>query len=128
MKTCPSHNRPLVSMNTRYGLRWGCTIPGCTVACWEGSTSTPADEPTRKARMRFHAMFDPLWQRNGRRKGVFRHGCGPGDARRRAYGWLAKSMDIDGRSCHGGMFTREQCLRACELIEALLAEEATCPK
>lgn len=113
--TCQNHGIALVSSNTKYGRRWQCPVPGCTVACWGGSTSTPADGETRRARMRFHAMFDPLWKRGG----VFRKGCGPGRARYLAYGWLARSMGLPREVVHGGMFTLEQCLRACEIIETM---------
>lgn len=123
MKFCPTHNRPLVPSTTKYGKRWSCTSPGCTVACWDGSTSTPADAETRAARIRFHAMFDPLWK-NG---DMFASPDGGGKQRRRnaAYAWLASVLGIRRADAHGGMFTREQCLRACEHIEAIQYEDAT---
>jgi hypothetical protein len=46
---CPLHGQ-MSSAMTQWGLRWQCSAPGCTVACWDGSTSSPADNETRKLR------------------------------------------------------------------------------
>ncbi|KKK70910.1 hypothetical protein LCGC14_2919230 [marine sediment metagenome] len=50
-KVCPIHKCKLVGSYTIYGLRFECPEVGCTVVCWSGSTSTPADYETRSMRI-----------------------------------------------------------------------------
>ena len=93
---CPVHHKPMERARTRYGGRWRCTVEGCTVAAWEGGTSTPADDQTRAARKRAHVMFDALWQ-------------GGWMTRQAAYKWLSGCMGLRLSKAHIGMFTFEQC-------------------
>jgi DNA (cytosine-5)-methyltransferase 1 len=51
---CPTHQERLMACHTRYGVRMACPVDGCTVACWDGATSTPADQETRDARIAAH--------------------------------------------------------------------------
>ncbi len=62
IKICPEHNCLLESHKTQFGVRFQCPMAGCTVACWDGSTSTPADYETRQARIAAHDPFDYLWK------------------------------------------------------------------
>lgn len=110
-KTCPIHGCPLELASTRYGGRWNCPKEGCTVRCWQGSTSTPCDEETASERRRTHAVFDPLWK-GGTARCVFGN-------RNPAYRWLAEEMEIDVKHCHIGMFSAEQCRQARSLIAEL---------
>ncbi len=41
---CPEHNCVLVPNKTKYGTRWSCPVDRCTVVCWGGKTSTPANQ------------------------------------------------------------------------------------
>jgi hypothetical protein len=103
IKLCPNHSVPLRLETTAYGGRWQCTVSGCDVACWDGSTSTPADGETRRVRHETHQLFDPIWQKPG----VF-----PGKRglrRKQAYRWLAETMGLTRDDAHIGMFSREQC-------------------
>lgn len=93
---CPIHQVKLDPRQTRYGVRWSCPVEGCTVVCWNGDTSTPADDQTRQARHAAHAIFDPLWQRAGLSKGE-------------AYKQLADYMGLTQKQAHIGRFTKEQC-------------------
>lgn len=94
----------MVKTETSYGDRWDCPDQDCTVACWDGDTSTPADAETREARKETHELFDPLWQ-----KGEF-------ESREDAYEWLADRMDIPVDKCHIGMFDFDQCHYAMQFI------------
>ncbi len=93
---------------TRYGKRWACPEHGCTVVCWDGHTSTPANYETRQARHAAHEVFDPLWK------------SGNYD-RRTLYARLSEYMGTKADKTHIGMFSVEQCaavIRFCETIEA----------
>jgi hypothetical protein len=102
--TCPEHGFVLVSSHTRFGVRYRCAFPTCTVACWDGSTSTPADKETRDLRNRCHQLFDALWK--------------SGDmSRNKAYRKLAYWMQLPEERAHIGMFDRAQCLKLISLLE-----------
>ncbi len=81
---CPTHNGLLIPEQTRYGVRWRCEVAACTVVCWGGPTSTPADAEVRALRHQCHARFDPLWQQRTH----FRD-------RKEAYRWLRETMELD---------------------------------
>jgi hypothetical protein len=102
---CPAHAVALAGTPTRYGVRWGCPVEGCTVVCWAGGTSTPADAETRVLRHRCHELFDPRW----RDRTHFR-------SRRGAYKWLADVMGVPAEKAHIGMFDRAQCERLLRLL------------
>ena len=72
-----------------------------------------ADRPTREARRRAHAAFDPLWR--GKDKG----------ARPRAYAWLAKQLDIPGSECHIGYMDVAMCGRVVESVHRKWLAEQT---
>jgi hypothetical protein len=105
---CPIHDVELVGSQTKYGLRFGCTVVGCTVVLWDGSTSTPADEPTRVLRRQCHLEFDKLWKGPTGRM-----------SRTAAYRWLAKTMQLPPDKAHIGMFDSAQCE---QLLKALTNE------
>lgn len=84
---------------------WRCAPCEAFVGCHEagngyGDGTRPlgrlANFELRRAKMRAHAAFDPLWKAKGMR-------------RREAYAWLAKQMGIDPSQCHIGMFDVERC-------------------
>lgn len=83
---------------------------GCTVVCWEGSTSTPADQETRQARSDAHELFDPLYEDEG----------GPFENEDEAYYWLQRKMGLTTEEAHIGKFSKEQCE---ELIRQLGGRE-----
>lgn len=67
---------------------------------------TLADAPTREARKRAKAVFNPLWQ--GRRM-----------SRKEAYAWLAKALGIKNvGDCHIGWFGIEMCERVVKVVNA----------
>lgn len=105
---CPIHSaRELKSTNTMYGIRYDCPVPNCTVACWGGSTSTPATLETRAARTRAHEVFDRLW-----RLGIF--------TRKIAYSKLAEFMNLPVIETHIGHFDTEQCNQVIDFSEGIL--------
>lgn len=127
---CPSHQVALQRSRTRWGGRWGCPVPECTVVCWEGSTSLPADAETRDLRYRCHQAFDPLWKRGDRfcRRMFPGNEIAPTNAKIRrsmAYSWLAGAMGVPIEKAHFGMFDADQCRKALAAIEKLIQQEAT---
>lgn len=109
---CPTHGTPMPTTRTRYGLRYGCEVEGCTVVCWNGETSTPADAETRTLRHECHAAFDPLWQKP---RGIHTRFQSRGDA----YRWLRRVMETSKTTNHIGMFSAEQCRTLLEKLQAL---------
>jgi len=103
-RVCPVHRGRLIGSKTKYGLRYACPEPDCSVVCWSGSTSTAADLPTREARQRAHAQFDFLWQ-SGRYK------------RNVVYQLLSEYMQLSRKQTHIGMFDIEQCQRVLEFCQ-----------
>lgn len=118
---CPKHEIALVPANTRYGKRYSCPKHYCTVVCWEGGTSTPADAKTRALRQECHAKFDPLWKTP--RGSPFAGGGGRRDLRVAAYAWLSRELGIPKEKTHFGMFDAETCRRALDLINTLLEDQ-----
>ncbi len=104
-KVCPLHKVRLQGSMTKYGRRFVCTAAGCTVIAWDGSTSTPADQETRDARIKAHAAFNPHFENRPKRR---RHFC---------YTSLARVLGIAVERCHIGMMDAYECDRvvlACE--------------
>lgn len=97
---CPKHGRWLEAVTTKYGTRYGCTVRGCDVACWAGSTSTPADGVVRRSRMAAHAAFDPLWKSQTKNRSQLRS---------KLYRELAVHLGLQLEDCHIGMFDEKQC-------------------
>lgn len=102
---CPTHFVPLEDHITRYGVRWMCPITGCTVVCWGGGTSTPADQETRDLRHACHEAFDPLWRDRTKFK-----------SRPKAYLWLGKVMGLPKEEAHIGMFSATQCKKLLAIL------------
>jgi len=100
---CPIHDVPLKVVKTRYGLRHNCTVEFCSVAMWDGSTSTPATKEVRDARKRAHAAFDPLWKDGDISRGTL-------------YKQLASFMGLTNDRCHIGYFDEAQCDRVIEFV------------
>jgi hypothetical protein len=80
---------------------WECEPCDAYVGC-HPNTDTPlgrlADIELREAKMRAHAVFDPIWKGGDMKRGE-------------AYGWLAKQLGIKKQECHIGMFDVETCER-----------------
>ena len=55
-----------------------------------------ANAELRKSKSEAHMAFDPLWKKGGMK-------------RKEAYKWLAKSLGVDGKDCHIGMFDIDTC-------------------
>lgn len=107
IKICPIHNCSLAAHDTKYGIRFQCPMAGCTVVCWDGSTSTPADYETRQARMAAHDVFDHLWK-----SGLF--------TRKEAYKKLSKYLNIPARYTHIGLFDEKTAEKTEEWTRGLL--------
>ncbi len=97
---------------------WACRACDAHVGCLPGTTAprgTLANAALRRARVRAHEAFDPLWDRGGRRSRT--------RARAKAYEWLCKQMGLYERECHIGQFTLDQCNMVVQLCEARRAAE-----
>ena len=100
---CPSHKHELVPRETKYGIRYHCPRKECTVVCWDGSTSTPADQETRDLRKLCHEHFDDIWKSKRM-------------SRRKAYAWLCATMGLKKDKGHIGMMDASQCRRLLEFL------------
>lgn len=78
-----------------------------------------ANASLRRAKMRAHAVFDPLWKAKWKRDG-----CSKKEARGAAYEWLAKELGINAGHCHIGMFDEELCARVVEVCGRYRVERA----
>lgn len=104
---CPEHDIKLRPQKTKWGVRYCCPAVGCSVVCWDNTTSTPADYETRQARHRAHAALDLLWKIGGISKG-------------KLYKRISEFMGLSRKNTHIGYFDIRQCERViafCEKIE-----------
>ena len=94
----------MVKKATRWGWRWECPEEGCTVVCWGGSTSRPADLETRRRRQIAHDLFDQRWKGSPN----------PQLARTEEYRLLALALGIPTNECHIGMMAADQLTKVIE--------------
>lgn len=83
--------------------------PDTYVGCHPGTENALgrlANKELRLAKSHAHAVFDPLWERKMEKEGISK-----GEARGRAYAWLAKELGIPPEECHIGMMDVETCGR-----------------
>lgn len=106
-----------------YGWLWACSNwPKCDayVGC-HGGTRNPlgrlANEELRAAKSSAHAALDRLWKPKRRMDISWVR-----NRRKEAYTWLAKTLGIEGRFCHIGMFDVETCQKAVAACVAKLAQ------
>jgi hypothetical protein len=104
---CPDHNCKLIPKKTKYGTRWGCPVENCTVVCWGGKTSTPANQELRTLRNYCHSIFDPIWK-NSR-----------SISRTKLYNRLAEYMKLPPEKAHIGMFNEEQCQKVIQFVKEI---------
>lgn len=102
---CPKHNMTMDEVNTRYGIRYGCPIVGCTVAAWKDSGATPADYETRQARILAHHVFDHLWMSGQYKRNLL-------------YDRLAAFMGLSAHCTHIRFFDKEQCKQVVRFVES----------
>ncbi len=110
-KICPKHKCTLINAFTVYGLRFECPHDDCTVACWNGSTSTPADLETRTMRITAHKEFDMLWKAEWRLR--------LGLTRQELYKRLAKILTLEVCKTHIGYFDINLCSKVIVFAEQL---------
>ncbi len=117
---CPYCEQPAKLVDSQiiygrsYGMAWFCKPCDAWVGCHKNSkTHAPlgrlANAELRDWKKKAHAVFDLLWQRKMRRDK-----CTKGKARKAAYGWLAKQLEITVKDCHIGMFNIEKCKKVVE--------------
>lgn len=111
---CPECGAKLILKPSRYGPFWGCErwretrCNGSVGAHPDGRPlGTPVTQDVKLLRIELHNLFDQLWQ---------------GQKMRRwdAYNWLVQKMKMTRGEAHIGLFGREECLRASELVRARL--------
>lgn len=87
-----------------------CTNEACkaSVGVHKGTThplGTLADQVTKNARKKAHAVFDPIWKNQANK----------GKARVEAYAWLAEQLDIERWRCHISWFDVSYCNKVVDL-------------
>lgn len=94
-------------IDLREKLFWYCAPCRAWVGVHKG-TARPlgrlADYVLRKAKIRAHAAFDPLFNRGE-------------ISRQSAYKWLSESLGISSDLCHIGMFDLETCSKVVEVCK-----------
>lgn len=100
---------------------WKCLSCGdAYVGCHPGGDKPLgrlADKDLRRAKTHAHAAFDPLWEAKMERDQI-----GKGEARSRAYRWLASQLGIDPKDCHIGMMDIETCRRVVLICRPYVAK------
>lgn len=99
---------------TSYGKFYYCKPCQAWVGVHKGtriSLGRLADRKLREWKKVAHALFDPLWKRKMEKDGI-----GKEKARRLAYNWAAKELDIHPNLCHIGYFDLDQCKQFVELV------------
>jgi hypothetical protein len=99
-----------------YGPVWTCVPCGAWVGCHPGMDKPLgrlADTELRRAKMRAHVFFDPIWQEE-----IKRTHCTKSHARRKAYEWLSVQMDIP--SAHIGNMDVDECRKVVQLCKVRL--------
>ena len=128
-KICPYCNSETELIDTviiygrSYGNAWACkNYPKCDAFVGVHKHNNKplgrlANEVLRTEKKNAHSVFDALWKEKARRleKDGMKHGDAKGRARRAAYRWLSRQMDIEKKYCHIGMFDVEQCKRVVEI-------------
>ncbi len=112
---CHIHKLSLISRKTKFGIRHACPEDGCSVVCWDGSTSTPADLETRQARMKAHTAFDEIWK-SGRIK------------RTKLYKLLAKHLGKKSKDTHIGHFDKETAIKVVKFAKNFWRKEREAKK
>lgn len=112
---CPECGSSMVLRNSKYGLFYGCTeYPKCKATHGAHKNGeplgTPADKPTKKARIRAHDSFDQLWKDKHMDRGD-------------AYVWMQEAMGLSSEDAHIGKFTIDQCDRLELLVDEYLEEK-----
>jgi hypothetical protein len=90
---------------------WLC-VCGAYCGCHPGAQKplgTPAGRELRNARMRVHALLDPIWKASDQPKVV----------RSQIYTWLADKLGIPPAECHAGTMSKETCTRAVAALTRL---------
>lgn len=118
-----------------YGFMWICKqYPKCDayVGCHQG-TKNPlgslANAELRSWRKLAHSSFDVLWRRKKQkllredRKLRIKRNSVKYDARSSGYEWLSKTLNIEFKKCHIGMFDIEKCKQVISVCRPYLNSE-----
>lgn len=115
MVLCGECGAQMVLRDSKYGKFYGCIqFPKCKGthgAHPDGKPlGVPANKETKLARMKAHEAFDAMWKR---RK----------ISRTKGYAWLQKAMGLTADEAHIAKFTKDQCEKLVQIIEAEKGEE-----
>lgn len=109
---CPLCRSPMHLRTSRYGLFYGCSRwPQCDATHGAHPNGEPlgipADNETKRWRIKAHEAFDRLWN-------------GPGACMSRpdAYRWMIQTLALPAEEAHIARFSREQCQRLIVALEA----------
>lgn len=116
---CPNHGCGLGPQGTKFGFRYDCPSPGCTVVGWGKPHTSPADKETRDLRSKCHTIFDSMYRGGStarlpvhKRPTYYRwinRNC--------AYPWLAQFLRVEPINAHIGLCSRDQCLRLLSVLD-----------
>lgn len=111
MVTCPYCEKEAVFTTSEefYGRDYGTNLYVCRPCDARIGTHGRSDKPLgtlatlelRELRKQAHAVFDPLWKKNGKEK--------LGMRRTEAYQWLQQVMNLSKKEAHIGKFNEAQC-------------------
>ena len=98
---------------------WLCRPCWAYVGCHKDSKNNIplgrlANTTLRRWKIRAHDAFDPLWKAK-----MVIDQCSKNQARKAAYSWLSRQLDISAKECHIGMFNVETCKRVVEICESV---------
>lgn len=110
-----------------YGPVWQCQLCAAYVGCHPGTFKALgrlANKELRGWKMKTHEHLDALYKRRASKDIQKMNSPSKrtmaktyGRSRGKAYAWLAEQMGLDGKECHIGYFTVEQCKRAVEICQ-----------
>lgn len=126
----PEYVNSITVYGTSYGMIYLCRGCDAYVGVHKGSDrplGRLANKELREAKKKAHFYFDSLWKakiqigirnqsklKKGKGYAIWRSKC-----RTSAYRWLSKTMNIDFKYTHIGMFNIEQCNKVVELCTPL---------
>lgn len=126
---CPYCTKPAVfhssSAHVYHGRDYGPIYHCEPCEAWVGchpNTETPlgrlADKALRQAKIKVHAVFDPIWKARWARKSGADSKYKKHMARGGRYKRLAELMGIPREECHIGMFDLERCEAAIRICQS----------
>lgn len=108
---CPDCGDKLALKPSKYGCFYSCVrFPACRGSHGAHQDGRPLGVPAtlevKMLRQRVHDVFDPVWKAPDAKL-----------RRTEAYKWLAGLMGLEMDACHIGLFDKEQCEQAIQILK-----------